>query len=223
MELKNGSYLIRECYSAITVVKQAHEIFLFIIYTVNRQTNRDFRNGVLNIDRYIETNNLILHSGGMDDRDDLYRNLWSKADVFSYMFKNPCADVSMGHRRTEAYVEMHQEVATEFFVYEKKTNHAIGIAGIKELRPKCWTITDIAIGSEFQGQGYGKQIVFALLSPAFDNYGAVEVSYDCFSKNEISKQLALSCGFNYSHSEQAEIKKNGEDVILDYYVIRKEI
>ena len=129
-------------------------------------------------------------------------------------------DEEAGIKRTALYAQMHTEVKTEFFVCEKVSGQAIGIAGIKELMPGKWTITDIAIGPDFQGQGYGKQIVTALLNLAYE-LGATEVAYDCFTQNRASKQLALSCGFTYSHSEEAELMKNGEKVILDYYEVRK--
>lgn len=79
------------------------------------------------------------------------------------------------------------------------------------------TVTDIAIGPDFHGKGYGKQIVTALLNLAFE-HGATQVAYDCFAQNTVSKRLALSCGFAYTHSEEAEQMKNGEKVILDYYL-----
>lgn len=165
----------------------------------------------------IETKDLILRQGAADDWRDLYRNLWSREEVFRYMFKNPCPSEEHAVARTGAYVVMHEEVKTEFFVCEKASGQAIGIAGVKELKPGHWTITDIAIGPNFQGKGYGKQIVTALLNLAFE-LGATEVAYDCFTQNAASKQLALSCGFTYSHSEEAELMKNGKKVILDYFI-----
>ena len=168
----------------------------------------------------IETQNLILRQGSADDWQDLYRNLWSREEVFLYIFKNPCPSEEHAAARTGAYAVMHEEVKTEFFVIEKASGQAIGIAGIKELKPRKWTITDIAIGPDFQSKGYGKQIVTALLKLAVE-LGATEIAYDCFTQNVASKQLALSCGFTYSHSEEAELMKNGEKVILDYYSIHK--
>lgn len=168
----------------------------------------------------METKDLILRPGAADDWQDLYRNLWSREEVFRYMFSKPSPDEEAGHKRTALYAEMHKEVKTEFFVYEKASGQAIGIAGIKELKPGTWTITDIAIGPDFHGQGYGKQIVTALLNLAFEQ-GATEVAYDSFAQNSASKQLALSCGFAYSHSEEAELQKDGKKVILDYYEVRK--
>ncbi len=144
----------------------------------------------------IEVTDLILRPGCEADGEALHRNLWSQPDVFRYMFNKPSPDLEAGLKRTAAYVQMHKEVSTEFFVCEKTTGEAIGIAGIKELSPGKWTITDIAIGSAFQGKGYGKQIVMALLKLAFEKHGATEVCYDCFAENTASKALALACGFS---------------------------
>ena len=168
----------------------------------------------------IETKDLILRQGFADDWQDLYRNLWSREEIFRYMFNKPSPDEEAGRKRTMLYAEMHKEAKTEFFVCEIASGQAIGIAGIKELNCGKWTITDIAIGPDFQGKGYGKQIVTVLLNLAFE-LGATEVAYDCFTQNTASKRLALSCGFTYSHSEEAELMKNDEKVILDYYEVRK--
>ncbi len=164
----------------------------------------------MDIVKILETKDLILHKGSADDWQDLYKNLWSRPEVFTYMFSKPCADEQAAKRKTEAYSEMHKEVKTEFFVYDKGTKKAIGFAGIKELSSGSWTITDIAISPDFQRKGYGKQIVSALVNLAFNQYNASEVLYDCFAENTVSKALALACGFAYSHSAEAELKKTAK-------------
>ena len=80
-----------------------------------------------------------------------------------------------------------------------------------------YNIWRLMIDVRYQGKGYGKQIVTALLKQAFE-LGATEVAYDCFTQNVASKRLALSCGFAYSYSEEAELMKNGKKVILDYFI-----
>jgi len=166
----------------------------------------------------LETRDLILKSGSASDWEALFRNLWSQASVFQYMFTKPCLTEDAARRKTAAYAQMHGQVNTEFFVYEKTSGAAIGIAGIKELRPGVYTVTDIALGSDFSGRGYGKQILCVLIQLAFELLSASQLQYDCFRENEASRRLALSCGFRYSHSQEAELKKNGETVILDYYI-----
>ncbi len=157
--------------------------------------------------KMLETKDLILHAGSADDYQDLHKNLWSHPEVFTYMFGKPCADENSAKLKTEAYSNMHNDNKTEFFVYDKKLNQAIGIAGIKELSSKKWTVTDIAIGTEFQGRGYGKQILCALTELAFEKCGAEQLSYDCFSQNTVSDLLALSCGYTLSEKNSQFIAK----------------
>ena len=120
-----------------------------------------------------------------------------------------------------AEAEMHKEVKTEFLVYDKATKQAIGIAGLKGMKPSVYTVTYIALCPDCHGKGYGKQILTAFISSAFDELGATELHYDCLKHNEISRYLALSCGFKYTHSEEAELTKDGEKVTVDYYEVRK--
>lgn len=127
------------------------------------------------------------------------------------MFSSPSTTAEDAQKRTAAYVAMHREAAAEFFAYEKTSGQAIGIAGIKELKPDYWTVTDITIGPAFLGKGYGKQILTVLRDLAFKKCGAVELAYDCFAENKGSKQLALSCRFVFSYSKKADLRKNGRN------------
>ena len=168
----------------------------------------------------LETKDLILRQGALEDWTALYKNLWSQESVFRYLFSRPSPTPEAARKKTEAYTEMHQTVPTEFFVMEKATMQPIGIAGIKRLSPEAYTVTDIDIGPEFSGKGYGKQILFALTHLAFSHPGVKELHYSCFVENEASKRLALSCGFSFSHSEEAELLKDGKTIILNQYVRR---
>lgn len=168
----------------------------------------------------IETADLLLRSGREDDWSDLHRNVWSRSEVFRYLFGKPCPDEDAARKKTAAYAGMHREVPTEFFVEEKGSGQVIGIAGVKELSPGCWTITDVAIGPEFQRRGYGRQIIGALISLAFE-HGVAEIAYECFEGNTASARLAEACGFRFSHCAKAELQINGKDVMLRHYVLRK--
>lgn len=165
----------------------------------------------------LETKDLILRKGRDDDWEDLYQNLWNQESVFRCMFSRPSPSPEAARKRTAAYVEMHQLTETEFFVIEKASAQAIGIAGIKKMGSGSYTVTDIAIGPQFSGHGYGKQILSALAELAFSELHAEKLLYNCFAQNEISKRLAVSCGFVYSHSGIAELQKNGKNVLLAYY------
>lgn len=169
----------------------------------------------------METMELLLSSAYEGGADALYRNLWSRAEAFTFLFSKPSPTVEAGISKTRAYAEMHREVPTEFFVYEKASSAPIGIAGVKALSPGIMTITDVAIGPDYWGKGYGKQIVSALTELAFREYGAEVVCYECFSENEASKRLAESCGYEFMETRVGELKKNGREVLLEVYQKRK--
>lgn len=169
----------------------------------------------------LETKDLILRQGKKEDWQELYQNLWSREEVFHYLFSKASSNEEAARVKTAAYAEMHQSVPTEFFVYEKASGQAMGIAGTKELSAGKFTVTDIAIGPDFSGRGYGKQVLNALSQLAFEKYGAEVLQYSCFAENQRSRNLALSCGFLYSHSEKAELTKDGKAVVLDQFYKKK--
>ncbi len=101
----------------------------------------------------IETKDLILKQGTADEWQDLYRSLWSRGGVFRYMFTKPSQTEEYSMKKTAAYAEMHKEVKTEFFVYDKATKQAIGIAGLKEMTASVYTVTDLALCRDVHGKG----------------------------------------------------------------------
>ena len=164
----------------------------------------------------IETKDLLLRPGRAEDAEALYRNLWSRPEAFRCLFSSPSPDRAAGERRTALYAAMHREVETEFFICERTSGEVIGIAGVKELAPGHWTVTDIAIGPDFWGRGYGRQVLTAL-ETLVRSRGGAELDYCCFADNAASKALALSRGFHYVHSAEGELKKNGAPVLLEHY------
>lgn len=164
----------------------------------------------------IETENLILRSGSPEDWKSLYPLFWSKPEVFTYLFQKPCLTPESARKKTADYVQMHSQVPTEFFVYEKSTGDAIGISGIKAYSPTLYTVTDIALGPDYYHRGYGRQILQALTCLAME-LGAERILYDCFQENLPSRRLVNACGYRYFKTEEAELKKDGKTVWLDYF------
>ena len=168
----------------------------------------------------IETPDLVLRQGCQEDWQDLYENLWQYDSVFCFMFSKATPSADAARKKTMAYVQMQKEVPTEYFVYEKMSGKCIGIAGLKKLSPNLFTVTDIAIGPSFWGKSYGKQVLTALSFCAFEIHHANALLYCCFEDNLPSQRLALSCGFAYTHSQIAELQKDGKDIFLMHF--RKE-
>ena len=56
------------------------------------------------------------------------------------------------------------------------------------------------------------------LRRAFEDFHAISLAYECFSENCVSKHPAKSCGFLYSHSEEAPPPKTGEILTIKHYI-----
>ena len=75
----------------------------------------------------------------------------------------------------------------------------------------------IALGPEYVGKGYGKQILRLLLEYCASTMGSEEFYYSTQAVNQASRALALSCGFSYHHSEQRIDLQSGEPYELEVY------
>lgn len=167
----------------------------------------------------LETRDLILKIGAFEDWEDMYQNLWRHEECARYMLWSPIQTEEAAKRRMTATLEFQKSKNFEFLVYEKKNNQAIGFAGMEEVEHGVYEDTGIAIGPEFWGRGYGKQIVNALMKHAFEELGAARFVYSCRSQNGASKRLALACGFSWARKEERVDKRNGEPYVLEYYEI----
>lgn len=165
----------------------------------------------------LETADLILDKGKLQDWRSLYDNLWSQKEVARYMLWRVKETEAQGKEMTAGYLDFQATDPTAYVVYEKSGGQAIGIAGMKEMEPGVFQDSGIAIGPSFAGRGYGKQILSALLHQAFDELGAKRFIYSCWAENIPSNKLALSCGLCFSHAEEAVDGRTNEGYTLNYY------
>lgn len=164
----------------------------------------------------LETKDLIIKKGEQKDWRDMYYNLWRHSESARYMLWKVTTseeDAKARMERTIAYEAAHDY---EWLVYEKQSGQAIGFAGLEQLEEEVCGETGIAIGPEFTGKGYGKQILNALTDFARDELGAKKFKYSCRAKNIASCNLRKSCGFQYSHSEERVDYRNGEMYTLEF-------
>lgn len=166
----------------------------------------------------IETKDLILKKGEPDDWRDMYINLWSHEESARYMLWNVTTSEEEAKQRMLRSIEFQKD-KTAYFVYEKKSGMAIGFAGMREIKPGVYEDTGIAVGPDFVGKGYGKQILNALVTTAFGELGAKKFVYTCREQNTASKRLALSYGFKYDRFEERTDDRTGEKYILVYYYL----
>ena len=74
----------------------------------------------------------------------------------------------------------------------------------------------IALGPEYVGIGYGKQIVQLLLAYC-TSLGGKEFYYSTRAANTSSKALAVSCGFTYQYSKKMKEEPSGTLYELEIY------
>lgn len=164
-----------------------------------------------------ETRDLILRKAVLDDWQDMYRNIWSRPESAEYMVWSVTCSEDDAVARMERTIAFQASHDYHWTVVEKASGQAIGWAGMEMLEPGVWGETGVAIGPDFTGRGYGKQILNALTDYARDRLGATRFVACCNSRNLASKRLQLSCGFFYTHSEEVTHPRDQVPYTLDYY------
>ena len=170
----------------------------------------------------IETKDLILKKAELNDYKDIYENFWKEENTAKYMLWKPCTSLEEAKERLEKFIEF-QKNKMAYFVYEKATMKAIGMASMKEVEPGVYEDGGVGIGSKFTGKGYGKQILNAFIDYIFNELKAKKIICSCDTRNVPSAKLQQSCGLKYSHSEKAVRKRDGEEYTADYYEIENNL
>lgn len=163
----------------------------------------------------METEDLILGKAKYEDWESIYRNVWSRPETAKYMYWKLTTDEAEAKERIQRTVAWQQD-HDAWLVYEKKSGQAIGFAGIKEIRPHIYEDAGIALGPEYVGKGYGKQILQMLMEYCI-SLGGLEFHYSTRAANQASRALAVSAGFVYQYSEEKTDSRNGEVYELQMY------
>lgn len=169
----------------------------------------------------IETRDLLLKQAVFDDWKDMYENVWSRRETAKYMLWNVTTSEEDARNRMERTLAYQSRNPYGFFIYEKTGGKAIGFAGMMEIEPGVFEDTGVALGPDYVGKGYGKQVLSALTDTAFTQWGANRIICSCRSQNEASRRLQLSCGFTFSHTEDRTDPRSGEAYILEFYELLK--
>lgn len=163
----------------------------------------------------METKDLILGKAKYEDWKPMYCNVWSRPETAEHMKWKVTAGEDAARERIERTI-IWQETHDSWLVYEKSSGQAVGFAGVKEVRPHVYEETGIALGPEYVGKGYGKQVLQLLLEYCISS-GGEAFYYSTRAANLPSKALALSCGFVYQHTEQKTDERNGKPYALETY------
>lgn len=163
----------------------------------------------------METRDLILAKARFEDWEDMYRNVWSRPETARYMLWQVTS------REEEARARMERTIAWQrehdvWLVREKPSGQAIGWAGLAEASPGVWQETSIALGPEFVGRGYGRQILQLLMDIARSR-GGTEFRCSARSENTASKALITSCGFTLASEGSCVDQRDGRPYVLEVY------
>lgn len=165
----------------------------------------------------IETKDLVLRKARFDDWKDMYRNVWSREETARYMLWQVTTSEENAMVRMERTIKVQSENNAAWVVCEKESGEAIGFAGMKLIGDGIYEDCGIAVGPEFVGKGYGKQILTALTNYAFQELDAMTFIVSCRNQNAASRGMILSCGFTYTHSEGRTDPRNESPYILEFY------
>ncbi|MBD5536050.1 MAG: GNAT family N-acetyltransferase [Lachnospiraceae bacterium] len=163
----------------------------------------------------MEAKDIRLGKAKLEDWKDLYINIWSRPESARYMLWRVTENEEEAKVRIEKSVAW-QEAHEAYTIYEKKSNQAIGFAGMTEIRPHVWEDTGIALGPDYVHKGYGKQVLRLLMERAA-SLGAAEFICSARSQNTASKALIASCGFSYQYSEPKTDPRDGTPYEVEFY------
>lgn len=163
----------------------------------------------------LETEDVLLKKAMFEDWKAMYRNIWSRPESAKYMAWSVTTNEEDAKIRIQKTIQ-YQKNHDTWCVYEKKSGQAIGFAGVEETRPHIYQDAGIALGPEYVGKRYGKQILQLLLEYC-SSLGGKEFYYFTRANNKASKALALSFGFLYQYTETNIDLRNGEPYELEVY------
>jgi RimJ/RimL family protein N-acetyltransferase len=170
----------------------------------------------------LETRDLILKRAVFEDWHQIYTNLWRHEESSRYMLWEPTFSEEAARARMERTIDFQAEHPLTWFIYEKSGGQAIGFAGLEEIAPGVYEDASVALGPDYVGRGYGKQVLKALAHLVFERLDGIRFVCSCRSVNLASRNLQLSCGFTYTHSENRIDARNGEAYVLDFHELTRE-
>ena len=168
----------------------------------------------------IETERLILRKAEDRDLDLIWNRVWREEDLAAMMLWTPTLtreDAQARMERTMAY----QRDNYAYFICLKETDEPIGFGGIREIAPGEWDETGLCIAKNWQGQGYGKEALRALVDLAFRKLGGRIFHASCFHENIASAATIRSCGFAYVSSRKEVRERDGYEFLCDGYELKK--
>ena len=163
----------------------------------------------------LETADLTLKKPIFEDWKDIYHNLWRHSESARHMLWEVVESEQAAMERMRRTIDFQKRNKYAFLIYEKKTNRAIGFAGMKEVELGVYEDTGVALGPEYVGKGYGTQVLNALVEEA-RRVGARRFIASCRKANIASHNLQVRCGFVFSCEKERIDPRDGQPYVLEF-------
>ena len=167
------------------------------------------------IDR-IETERLVLRKAEDRDLYLIWKRVWRDGRLAAMMLWTPTPTLEEAQARLERTIA-YQRDNYAYFVCLKESDEPIGFGGCREIAPGVWDETGLCIAADWQGQGYGKESLRALVALCFRELGGRVFHASCFHENIASAATIRSCGFVYVGSKPETRAHDGCEFLCDCY------
>lgn len=169
----------------------------------------------------LETERLVLRKAEDRDLDLIWNRVWRNADLAAMMLWTPTTTREEAIARLER-TKAYQRENYAYFICLKENDEPIGFGGCREIAPGEWDETGLCIAKDWQGQGYGKESLRALVELAFRELRGKSFRASCFHENLRSAATIRSCGFVYTGSHPETRRCDGYEYLCDCYERRKD-
>ena len=164
---------------------------------------------------------IVLRKAKEDDHRSMLKHVWGDENVYRWMLFQPTLTEAEAVERCRRSIQ-YQKDHLAWFVALKDTDEAVGLCAIRENEPGHYEESGICIGTDFQGKGYGKEIVSLLLDLIFQKLGAEDCRYGYFQDNVKSKKVAEHFGFVYDRSLEMIRPWDGSLKKIDSCILTRE-
>ena len=164
----------------------------------------------------LETKHLILRKARPDDLQAIWHNVWEDDRIAETMLWSTTKDPEDAADRMQRTIAWQAKLPA-YFVCLKETDEPIGFAGVRPTEPGEYEECGICVAVQYQGKGFGKEVVRALMELVFEHLGGEAFIYGCMHHNTRSAALCKSLGFVYTHSTEEVREWDGMPFTSDFY------
>lgn len=172
------------------------------------------------IDR-LETEHLILRKARKEDLQAIWHNVWEDERLAENMLWTVTKTEQEAADRMERTISFQAQLPA-FFVCLKDTEEPIGFAGVRPTEPGTYEDCGICVAVPYQGRGFGKEIVRALMELVFGRLEGQVFLYSCMRHNVRSAAVCRALGFTYFHSREEVRERDGMPFVSDTYKMTAE-